>query len=116
MDTGLMPTLQLQALILPRRDPRLVVGGGFAAACAAAALIAVLVGHSSVPATTPREPRIAVVEEANEETTLLPLLAPEKYIEDDAAPAPARHHASRRTGFGHMGTDRTARHPWSGRR
>ena len=65
--------------------------------------------HAAVAVQTSRAPRAAVVVEANEEITQLPILAPGKVVESpvaEASPAPAR--PLRRSGFGHMGADRVA--------
>ena len=97
------------------RHPR-AVGAAVGIACVIAGITGVLVGHArpsrahaAVPVQPSRAPRAAVVVEANEEITQLPILAPGKVVESpvaEAIPAPAR--PLRRSGFGHMGADRVA--------
>ena len=89
-----------------------VIGAALASACMISGFIGGALGHPHVPSR--REPHHAVVLEANEEITLAPLLAPEKFVaeetETDPPPAPAlARSTTRRAGFGHMGSDRARR-------
>lgn len=98
------------------RNPRVAIGAALWTACVIAGITGVLVGHSrpssahaAVAVQTARTPRAAVVVEATEEITQLPILAPGKVVESPVAETtPAAARPLRRSGFGHMGADRVA--------
>jgi len=112
-----LPWTSLPSALL--RHPRAAIGAALWLACVIAGITGVLLGHArpsrahaaqaTVAAQTARTPRAAVIVEAGEEITQLPILAPGKEIESpapEASAAPAR--PLRRSGFGHMGADRVA--------
>ena len=102
--------------------PRAALGASIGAACVIAAFTGVLLGHTrpsdahaaraahaSVPVASARAPRVALVVEASEESTQLPILAPGKVNDTPVeGVAPKGTRALRRSGFGHMGADRVA--------
>jgi hypothetical protein len=102
------------------RTPRVAIAAAVWTACVIAGITGVIVGHSrparahaSVAVQSARTPRAAVVVEASEEITQLPLLAPGKVVESPiespiAATSSAAARPLRRSGFGHMGADRVA--------
>ena len=96
--------------------PRAAIAATIGVACVIAAFTGVLLGHArpshahaAVAVQSVRAPRAAVVVEASEEITELPILAPGKVIETPVEEAAARvARPLRRSGFGHMGADRVA--------
>lgn len=104
------------------QHPRAALAAAVWLACVLAGITGVLVGHarparahatSNVATHAASAPRTAVVIEANEEVTQLPILAPGKESDSDGdavsrTTKSASPPVQRRSGFGHLGADRVA--------